>query len=70
MSESLSLPATPRDTSNLPGNPIILAFDGFETLNTKPSRSAIEDTQAYICDGFMPFGKNNLRTMYGIGTSI
>jgi len=71
MSESTGgLPGSPQSQIGLPENAMDLVFDGFETLNTKPSRPAIEDDQMYICDGFMPFGKNNLRTLYGIGGAL
>lgn len=64
------LPGAPQPTPGFPQNPMDLLFDGFDTLNTKPSRPAIEENQMYICDGFMPFGKNNLRTLYGIGSAL
>jgi len=64
------LPGAPQKIINFPSNPIEFVLDGFETLNTKPTRPAIDQNQMFICDGFMPFGKNNLRTMYGVGTSI
>ena len=64
------LPGAPQKILNFPENPIEFVLDGFDTLNTKPTRPAIEQNQMYICDGFMPFGKNHLRTMYGVGSSI
>ena len=68
MSESAGgLPGASKPIVNFPSSPMDLVFDGFESLNTKPTRPAIEDNQMFICDGFMPFGKNNLRTLYGIG---
>ena len=56
--------------SGLPSDPVGNVFDGFSTLNTKPSRPAIEPDEMYICDGFMPLGKGNLRTLPGVGPSI
>src|SRR5215469_16527700 len=50
------------------GEPLV--FDGFDTLNTKPSRPGIEDQQMYWCDNFMPLGKNNLRALPDLGSSI
>lgn len=47
-----------------------IVFEGFSTLNTDASRSGIENDQTFICDGFMPLGKNNLRTLWGVGPSI
>lgn len=45
-------------------------FDGFTTLNTKPSRPGIGDQEMFWCDNFMPLGKNNLRTLQDIGPAI
>lgn len=69
MSES-SFPAAAPQTPGFPSNPLNVIFDGFAGLNTKPSRYGIEDQEMSWCDGFMPIGKNNLRTMYGLGSSI
>lgn len=44
-----------------------MVFRGFEGINTKPSRPAIEDQQCYILDNFMPLGTSNARTMWGAG---
>ena len=64
------LPGRPSYSVNFPANPMQILFDGFETINTKPSRPAIESQQMYICDGFMPLGKSNARTLYGIGSNL
>src|SRR5215469_16023915 len=48
----------------------VLSFDGFETLNTKPTRPGIGDQEMYWCDNFMPIGKNNLRTLPDLGAAI
>lgn len=61
---------------SLPQNPLAppgfspIVFDTFSGLNTQASRPGIGDTEMYICDGFMPLGKNNLRTLPGTGPSI
>lgn len=70
MADSGSFPAAPPRTPGFPNNPTINVFDTFATLNTKPLRPGIEDEQMSWCDGFMPLGKNNLRTLYGIGTAL
>jgi hypothetical protein len=49
-------------------NPII--FDTFAGLNTNASRPGIADDECSWMDGFMPLGKNNLRTLPGVGPSI
>lgn len=70
MAEGFPFPGTPPETVGYPGNPLPLVFEGFDGLNTKPSRPAIEDQELYICDGFMPIGKSNLRTLPGMGTAL
>lgn len=70
MADGFPLPARSSQTPGFPNNPEALIFDGFDSLNTKPSRPAIEPQEMYICDGFMPLGKNNLRTLYGIGPAL
>lgn len=63
-------PGAPEKTINLPQNAGFVTFEVFETLNTKPPRPAIQDSEMAWCDGFMPFGPSNIRTLYGTGTSI
>lgn len=65
-----SFPARPPETPGFPGNASPINFDTFTGLNTKPSRPAIESDQCYILDGWMPFGKSNARTLYGVGSPI
>jgi hypothetical protein len=48
----------------------ILAFEGFTGLNTNASRPGIKDSELSWCDGFMPLGDSNLRTLPGIGPGI
>lgn len=50
----------------LPENFEILDFEGFEGLNTKPSRPAIGDQQMFWCHNLMPLGRNNLRALADI----
>jgi hypothetical protein len=62
-------PTAPPDEGESPhfaGQPPIV-FEGFSTLNTDASREGIESDQMAWCDGWMPLGKNNLRTLYGVG---
>ncbi|MDR3664765.1 MAG: hypothetical protein P4L86_30985, partial [Mycobacterium sp.] len=51
------------------GQPPIV-FEGFTTLNTDASRPGIGNDQMFWCDGWMPLGKNNLRTLPGVGTIL
>ena len=57
---------SPKAVPGLPENFEPIVFDGFNGLNTKPTRFAIPNEQLYWCDGFMPFGKNTLRSMPGV----
>lgn len=45
-------------------------LQGFEGLNTKATRPSIEDQQMAWCENWMPIGRGNLRTMYGLGPAI
>lgn len=65
-----SLPADPPRTPGFPSNPTPVPFEQFATLNTKPLRPGIKDDEMYWCDGWMPLGPNNLRTLYDLGDSI
>lgn len=68
----IQVQAPPRPDENPlvpPGtNPI--TFDTFAGINTNASRPGIEDNQLYWCDGWFPLGKNNLRTLYGVGDAL
>jgi hypothetical protein len=63
-------PASPPQTLGLPSNPQLIPFEKFDTLNTKPLRPGIGDQEMYWCDGWIPLGPNNLRTLYGVGPKI
>jgi hypothetical protein len=45
-------------------------LDGFEGLNQKATRPGIEDQQMSWCENWMPIGRSNLRTMYGLGPQL
>lgn len=63
------IPGSPSKTINLPLNAGFAVFETFETLNTKPPRPAIQESEMAWCDGFMPFGPSNIRTLYGVGAT-
>lgn len=63
-------PAKPGDSPGFPENPLPLVFEEFKGLNTKPTRNDIDDNEMYICDGFFPIGKSNLRILPDIGPSL
>lgn len=62
-----SLPAAPAETPGLPSNFTPFVFEIFETLNTKSLRPGLKDGELFWVDGFIPFGPNNLRTLWGVG---
>lgn len=64
----ISLPGMPSEVPGIPSNFRPLPFEVFETLNTKSPRPAIGDAEMAICDGWMPVGPNNLRTLPGTGS--
>lgn len=64
------MPGAPDQTINFPLNTGFVVFQVFNTLNTKPPRPAIQESEMAWCDGFMPFGPSNIRTLYGVGDSI
>ena len=63
-------PAPLSESNWKPPMPSNYVFDEFNGVNTTPSRTAIDQTQLYVCDGFFPFGKNNIRTLPGVGPKI
>src|SRR5581483_1815020 len=68
----LDAPQAPGQQSGpwVPPGPEPLRFDSFEGMNTKPSRPGVDEKECFWIDGFMPFGKNNLRAMWGVGDSV
>lgn len=63
-------PGSPNQTIGFPQNAGFIGFEVFNTLNTKPPRPAIPESDMFWCDGWMPFGPSNIRTLYGVGDSI
>jgi len=55
--------ASPQQTPGLPENMDVIAFEGFEGINTQFRRLSTPPNQLWWCDGFMPFAKNRLRAM-------
>lgn len=66
---NFSLPSRPADTPGLPANFQNIVWERFDTLNTKPPRPAIADTEFFWGDGVMPIGPSNLRLLWGVGSS-
>lgn len=52
------------------GPPEELLFDQFNGINTSTTRPGVADDKMWWCDGFMPLGPRNLRTMWGVGDSF
>ena len=68
-----NVPPPPEEKEDLysPPGPRPLVFEQFiGGLNTAASRPGIEEDQMSWCDGFMPLGKRNLRTLPGVGSPI
>src|SRR6266404_684583 len=64
-------PADLEENPYLPPGPEPLVFDDYTGgLNTNASRPGINENEMAWCDGFFPLGKNNLRTLPGIGPPI
>lgn len=63
-------PAAPPGTPGLPQNATFIVFDGFDGLNTKPSRPAIGDQQLAYSNNFIPLGHSNLRTLYDAASAL
>src|SRR5215475_559147 len=47
-----------------------LMFEGFEGIDTQTTRPGIDDKKMSWCDGWMPLGPRNLRTLPDIGTRL
>lgn len=56
-----------RQNPYLPPGPKPLIFEVFNGCNNNTTRPGVTDDQMYWCDGYMPIGARNLRTLYGIG---
>lgn len=65
-----SMPGNAQSIPGFPTNAMPIEFSGFSGLNTKPLRPGIEDQEMSWCDGWMPIGPKNLRTLYGIGDAL
>lgn len=65
-------PAPPAIGENpyLPPGQNPLVFEGFSGLDTSSSRPGIADEAMAWCDGFMPLGRNNLRTLPDVGPKL
>ncbi len=65
-----NLPGTPAPISGFTNNPNPLKFETFSGVNTKATRPAIKDDEMFWCDGFMPLGPSNLRTLWDVATPL
>lgn len=63
-------PAQEQPNPYLPAGPEPLVFDKWMGLDTSSVRASIDDEHAYWLDGFFPVGPNNLRTLFGVGTTL
>lgn len=64
-------PSEPKESPYLRGAPFEpLMFEAFQGVNTSTTRPGVPDKQAYWLDGFFPLDQRNLRTLYGVGTTL
>jgi len=65
-------PSTQQENPYLPPGPTAepLMFEEFAGINTATLRPGVDDKQMAWCDGFIPLSRMNLRTLYGIGSSL
>lgn len=63
-------PPSPQQNPFTPPQPNPLVFEDFQGVNTSTTRAGVPDQQAYWLDGFMPLDKRNLRTLYGVGSTL
>lgn len=64
------VPGSPQPVPGFPENARPLKFETFSGMNTKATRPAVKDTEMPWCDGLMPLGPSNLRTLPDVGDSI
>ena len=63
-------PARPQQEAPAQGGGALVVFEGFDGLNTQPTRYGIEDRQAFVMDGFFPAGNDNARVIPDNGPAI
>lgn len=63
-------PAAPADVPGLPVNADFFDLTGFDGIDTKPPRPAVQDNHVAWCNNLMPLGANNIRALPDIGDSI
>ena len=68
--DGMQLPAAPQPIPGLPENFNLIVFDGFEGLNTKPTRPAIGHQECFYLDNIQPLGKNNAKSMNDVAPPI
>lgn len=63
-------PPSEQPNAYAPAGPGPLLCEEFEGINTTTTRPGVGDKQLYWSDGFIPLSRRNLRTLYGIGSSL
>jgi hypothetical protein len=67
---TVSEPEGEKPNPLIPINERPLTMEAFEGMNTQATRVGVDDRQCFWIDGFFPIAPRNLRTLYGIGTTI
>lgn len=60
----------PSKDQQLPSGFKPLICERFQGVNTSTLRAGVPDEQTYWLDGFMPLDNRNIRTLYGVGTTL
>jgi hypothetical protein len=67
---TVSEPEGEKPNPLIPINERPLTMEVFEGMNTQATRVGVDDRQCWWIDGFFPIAPRNLRTLYGLGSSI
>jgi hypothetical protein len=70
MMPEFSLPGAPKIVPGLPANQELFEFKAYRSLNTKPTRPAVEEPDMAWTQNFQPLGEQNLRAMWDVGAAI
>lgn len=68
----IAKPQTPEEQQNpyLPPGPEPLIMDQFMGIDTQATRVGVDEKMMSWCSGYYPIAPNNLRTLYGIGSTL
>lgn len=67
MAQQAPQPPSQQDNPFQPAQPQPLVLEEFQGLYTSTTRPGVKDEQMWWCDGYIPLGKMDLRTLPGVG---